>query len=289
MAISKISTYLMPERESYPNNKTDWQLDPSRAVLLIHDMQRYFLNFYDAESELIKTVVNHLVQLRTWAHQNNVPVVYTAQPYEQPAADRALLNAMWGPGLPASTIDQQKIIDQLSPAEHDIVLTKWRYSAFKRSDLLERMQNWNRDQLIIGGVYAHIGCMVTAIEAFMSDIQPFLVGDAVADFSEEEHRLALKYVSSRCGQVVDTESVVGQVATVITRPWLEQKVQQLIEEDELDPEENLILYGLDSLRIMQFSSELKAQGINISFEELGRTPTLSNWWSLVDARQRIAG
>ncbi|MDD9834475.1 phosphopantetheine-binding protein, partial [Acinetobacter baumannii] len=72
-------------------------------------------------------------------------------------------------------------------------------------------------------------------------------------------------------------------------PWLEQKVQQLIEEDELDPEENLILYGLDSLRIMQFSSELKAQGINISFEELGRTPTLSNWWSLVDARQRIAG
>ncbi|EPL9202012.1 isochorismatase, partial [Acinetobacter baumannii] len=31
------------------------------------------------------------------------------------------------------------------------------------------------------------------------------------------------------------------------------------------------------------------QGINISFEELGRTPTLSNWWSLVDARQRIAG
>lgn len=45
MAISKISTYLMPERESYPNNKTDWQLDPSRAVLLIHDMQRYFLNF----------------------------------------------------------------------------------------------------------------------------------------------------------------------------------------------------------------------------------------------------
>ncbi|EPA1610816.1 acinetobactin biosynthesis bifunctional isochorismatase/aryl carrier protein BasF, partial [Acinetobacter baumannii] len=81
----------------------------------------------------------------------------------------------------------------------------------------------------------------------------------------------------------------GQVATGITRPWLEQKVQQLIEEDELDPEENLILYGLDSLRIMQFSSELKAQGINISFEELGRTPTLSNWWSLVDARQRIAG
>ncbi|MFH4058630.1 isochorismatase, partial [Acinetobacter nosocomialis] len=44
MAISKISTYLMPERESYPNNKTGWQLDPSRAVLLIHDVQGYCLS-----------------------------------------------------------------------------------------------------------------------------------------------------------------------------------------------------------------------------------------------------
>lgn len=289
MAISKISNYTIPTKESYPDNKTDWQPDPGRAVLLIHDMQRYFLNFYDQESELIETLINNLVRLRQWAYQHNIPVVYTAQPYEQPAADRALLNAMWGSGLPASTRDQQKIIDQLAPSENDLVLTKWRYSAFKRSDLLERMQNWNRDQLIIGGVYAHIGCMVTAVEAFMNDIQPFLVGDAVADFSEEEHRLALKYVSSRCGQVIDTKSLVIDAPNIMTRQWLEQKIQQLIEEDELDPEENLILYGLDSLRIMQFASELKGQGINVSFEELGRNPSLSNWWSLVDARQRIAG
>lgn len=51
---------------------------------------------------------------------------------------------------------------------------------------------------------------------------------------------------------MDTESVVGQVATGITRPWLEQKVQQLIEEDELDPEENLILYGLTHYELCSF-------------------------------------
>ncbi len=131
---------------------------------------------------------------------------------------------------------------------------------------------------------------VTAIEAFMSDIQhPFWLGCSCRFF---RRRTPLSFeicIFTVAVKLADTESVVGQVATGITRPWLEQKVQQLIEEDGSDPEENLILYGLNSLRIMQFSSELKAQGINIGFEELGRTPTLSNWWSLVDVRARIAG
>lgn len=289
MSIKKISDYPMPKITDYPANKVDWEIDPKRAVLLIHDMQRYFVNFYDTQGPLIANLIQNLVRLREWAYENNVPVVYTAQPYEQPDEDRALLNAMWGPGLPASTEDQQLIIDQLTPNEHDIVLTKWRYSAFARSDLRERLQNWGRDQLVVGGVYAHIGCMITCVDAFMKDVQPFLVGNAVADFSEEEHALALKYVSSRCGKVIDVESLVSSGAENLTQEWLYARVQQLIEEDEeLDPDENLIVYGLDSLKIMQFASDLKTYNIAISFEEMARNPTLSNWWALIQQRQITA-
>ncbi|RBP85788.1 isochorismatase family protein [Marinomonas rhizomae] len=286
MTIKQISDYPMPSISNYPTNKVDWQIDAERAVLLIHDMQAYFLSFYDPKGPLIATVIQNLKRLREWAYANNVPVVYTAQPYEQSDEDRALLNAMWGQGLSASTADQQLIIDQLTPNENDVILTKWRYSAFSRSDLRERMQGWNRDQLIVGGVYAHIGCMITSVDAFMNDIQPFLVGDAVADFSEEEHHMALKYVSSRCGKVVDVDSLVHADDQGITQEWLYAKVQQLIEEDEeLDPDESLIVYGLDSLKIMQFASDLKANGIAISFEEIARNPTLSNWWAMVQDRQ----
>ena len=115
--------------------------------------------------------------------------------------------------------------------------------------------------------------------------QAFLVGDAVADFSEEEHRLALKYVATRCGHVTDTATLLTQPAGVTTRDWLHGRVRQMIEDDsELDPQESLIFYGLDSLQVMKLAAELKQRGIAVSFEELANTPTLDGWWSLVQAR-----
>ena len=207
MAIPSIRSYPMPAPDSFPVNKVAWKLDPSRAALLIHDMQRYFLRFYETDSGLLQTLIGNIAALKRWAAARGVPVFYTAQPHDQPASDRALLNDMWGPGLTKADPAQQAVVAEIAPADGDVVLTKWRYSAFQRNDLDTRMKALKRDQLIIVGVYAHIGCMITAVEAFMKDIQPFMVGDAVADFSEEEHRMALKYVATRCGVVTSCQEI----------------------------------------------------------------------------------
>ena len=290
MAIPQITDYPMLAASAFPANRTQWRPDPKRAVLLIHDMQRYFLRFYDAKGALLPQLIGNLVRLRDWARANGVPVIYTAQPHEQPHGDRALLNDMWGPGLTVAAPDLQEVVAELAPGPEDIVLTKWRYSAFKRSDLLERMRLLGRDQLVIGGVYAHIGCMVTAVDAFMSDIQPFLVGDAVADFSEAEHLMALRYVATRCGALVSTDSLAGVTERPqATREWLQARVLELVEDEtELDPEENLIFYGLDSVQVMVLASELKERGVIVGFDDLARVPTLNGWWSLIEQRRLAA-
>ncbi len=289
MTIPTIADYPMPEPESFPANKTSWRPDPARAVLLIHDMQLYFLRYYGEEGALRKRLIDNLVRLKAWAAENGAPIVYTAQPHEQPAADRALLNDMWGPGLTKSDPALQEIAPELAPGAGDTVLTKWRYSAFQRSDLRERMRDWGRDQLVIGGIYAHIGCMTTALDAFMNDIQPFLVGDAVADFSEEEHRMALQYVATRCGALTDTASLAGGSLPAASREWLEARVLELVEDEtELDPEENLILYGLDSLQVMKLAGELKERGVTVGFDELARVPTLAAWWALIEQKRLAA-
>ena len=115
----------------------------------------------------------HVAVLKKECETLGIPIVYTAQPGAQKQNDRTLLTDFWGPGLEDDE-SQTKIIEEVAPSKQDTVLTKWRYSAFKRSNLLESMQQQGRDQLIICGVYAHIGCLLTASDAFMQDIQPFL-------------------------------------------------------------------------------------------------------------------
>ncbi|WP_157721195.1 isochorismatase family protein, partial [Salmonella enterica] len=114
---------------------------------------------------------------------------------------------MWGPGLTRSP-EQQKVVEALTPDEADTVLVKWRYSAFHRSPLEQMLKDTGRNQLIITGVYAHIGCMTTATDAFMRDIKPFMVADALADFSRKEHLMALNYVAGRSGRGVMTEPLL---------------------------------------------------------------------------------
>ena len=67
--------------------------------------------------------------------------------------------------------------------------------------------------VVVTGAFGALGVAVAS--AFVArgarvallDVQAFLVTDAVADFSAEEHRMALRYVATRCGHVIDTDTV----------------------------------------------------------------------------------
>lgn len=133
-------------------------------------------------------------------------MAYTAQPGRMTDEQRGLLKDFWGPGMRTDPADRE-VVPELAPTEEDWVLTKWRYSAFFRSDLLDRMRAAGRDQLVLCGVYAHVGVLATALEAFTNDIQTFLAADALGDFSEAHHRLALDYAAQRCAVVLPSTEV----------------------------------------------------------------------------------
>lgn len=202
--IPPIESYALPTAGDLPPNTARWTPDPDRAVLLVHDMQRYFLAPFPADVR--KQLVSNAAALRDRCAAAGVPVAYTAQPGGMTAEQRGLLKDFWGPGMRSEPADRA-VVDELAPIDGDWTLTKWRYSAFFNSPLLDRMREEGRDQLILCGVYAHVGVLMTAVEAFTNDIQPFFVADAVADFNEHYHRLAISYAAERCAAVVTAKEV----------------------------------------------------------------------------------
>ena len=202
-----IPPYDLPRADDLPTPRAPWALERERAALLIHDMQNYFLRVFTPDTSPLAPVVANIAALATAARKAGVPVFYTAQEGNQDRRDRGLQADLWGPGMSAAA-EHQPILAALAPQPGDVVLVKHRYSAFQRSNLETLMRARGRDQLVISGVYAHIGCTLTAADAFMRDIEPFMAADALADFSRAKHDLALSYVADVCGVPLPTARIV---------------------------------------------------------------------------------
>ena len=217
MGIAPIPPYPMPPESALPAPLVGWHPAPARAALLVHDMQRYFLEPYRRSASPAAELVGNIAALAARARALGMPVYYTAQPGGMTPRERGLLHDFWGPGMSKDPADTG-IVDELAPEPGDTVLTKWRYSAFVGSDLEERLRAADRDQLIVCGVYAHVGCLMTACDAFSRDIETFFVSDAVADFTEDHHRLAVRYAAERCAVAASTRRLLDALAPAGAEP-----------------------------------------------------------------------
>jgi len=204
--IPKISSYQIPRREEIIPNIVHWRITPNEAVLLVHDMQRFFMRALPRG--IAKPLTGSVATLIEWARQKSMPVAYTAQPGRMTQEQRGLLRDFWGKGMQAEPYDRE-IESSCIAHEDDWRLTKWRYSAFFKTDLLSLMRRNRKRQLIICGVYAHVGILTTAIESFSHDIETFIVSDAVADFTRNDHLHALNHAVRTCASVVSVQEILS--------------------------------------------------------------------------------
>ncbi|MCX5534973.1 isochorismatase family protein [Streptomyces sp. NBC_00006] len=210
MALPAIAAYPLPTTEELPANRVPWTVDPARAVLLVHDLQHHFLAKYPQAEQPLTGMLDNTARLLKESRGLGIPVYYSAQRGGQTPEERGLQLDFWGPGV----ADDPAVLampENVAPEDGDTVLTKWKYSAFVRTQLEELMRESGRDQLVIVGVYAHIGVMISAADAWMRDIQAFVVADAVADFTREDHDMALRWAAGRCAVVTTTETFIEEV------------------------------------------------------------------------------
>lgn len=202
-----IAPYAMPGETDQPTSRADWSLETGRAALLIHDMQVYFVDAFQRDQAPAAELVANIARLASHCRARGIPVFYTAQNGDQLRCDRGLQADLWGPGM-RHRPEHQPILEELAPQAGDLVLVKHRYSAFQRSNLESLLRARERDQLLICGVYAHIGCLFTAADAFQRDIEPFMAADALGDFSREWHDAALAQAADCCAVIRSTSQLI---------------------------------------------------------------------------------
>ena len=153
--------------------------------------------------------------MRAVCKERAVPAVYTQAKKPRTLAERALGLQMWGPGLGAEHVTDRDraICDALAPQPDDYVVQKPRYSGFFRTELEDILLRTNRKHIILAGVFAHHGVLLTAADAYMRNVKVSLVVDATADYSLAEHEQALAYVAEICGTLTVTDIVLKGLRT----------------------------------------------------------------------------
>ncbi|GAA2264971.1 isochorismatase [Streptomyces atrovirens] len=286
MTLPAITPYPLPAPDELPANRVPWRVDPDRAVLLVHDLQRHFLSAYPAGEQPLTGMLANTARLLTAYRRLGVPVVYSVQRGGQTPEERGLQLDFWGPGA-ADDPEALAVPEAVAPADGDTVLTKWKYSAFVRTDLAELLRREGRDQLVITGVYAHIGVLMTAADAWMRDVRAFVVGDAVADFSRDDHDLALRWAAGRCAVVTTTDALLEEIRVMpLTRERIRHDVAGCLGEDPADipVDENLVDHGLDSVRVMTLLEGWRRDhAVTAGFADLAEQPTVEAWARLLGA------
>ncbi|UUN30046.1 isochorismatase family protein [Streptomyces sp. FIT100] len=206
MALPAIASYPLPSADELPENRVAWTADPARAVLLVHDLQNHFLGAFPSGEQPLTGMLGNTGRLLERARGLGVPVAYSAQRGGQTPEQRGLQLDFWGLGA-ADDAEALAVPEEVAPQPGDRILIKWKYSAFVRTRLAQLLHETGRDQLVVIGVYAHIGVLVTACDAWMRDIQAFVVADAVADFSRDDHDMALRWAAGRCAFVTTTDAL----------------------------------------------------------------------------------
>lgn len=208
--VPDIAAYPLPDGSTLAGNRVDWTIDPRRAALLVHDMQNYWIDRFEDAAALVANVAAILEAARS----SGSPIVYSVARREPEPERRGLAFDMWGAGMGGGRDEtrDEEIVAALAAREGDIIVEKRKISAFFRTDLEASLRARGIDQLIITGVYAHHGCLLSAADAYMRDIKPFFVVDATADHSEARHLMTCSLIPSLCGQNVTTAGVLAALS-----------------------------------------------------------------------------
>lgn len=203
-------------------------LDPKRSALLFIDVQNFsvrrdggeFRDIGDAEisgkygyyfDRLRSLAIPNMQKLQAGFRRAGIEVLYTTiEALTKDGRDRSLDYRITGFLVPKGSPDG-KVIDEIAPAEDEIVLPKGSSSVFVSTHLDYLLRCLGVRQLVVSGLLTD-QCVESAVrDACDLGYLVTLVTDACATYSAERHDLSLRAIKGYCRQVT-TDALIEEIA-----------------------------------------------------------------------------
>lgn len=213
-----------------------FEMEATTTALIVIDMQRDFLlpgGFGESlgnDVSLLQKVVPPLAGLIAAAREAGMLVIHTREGHLPDLSDCP--PAKLSRGAPSKRIGDpgafgrilirgeygHDIVDELAPAEGEIVIDKPGKGAFYGTELQDILVDRGITQLIVTGVTTEVCVHTTTREANDRGYECLVVSDCVGSYFPEFQRIGLEMVSAQggiFGWVADSASVIAALPSII--------------------------------------------------------------------------
>jgi len=194
-----------------PYNRHEMRLNPDKSVLLVIDMQRFFL---DADSPTFTcgglAIFENLRRMIEAFRRAGRPVIFTRHVHHPDNLDSGIMGWWWeGKCLEGSP--ESEIHPELAPLSGEKVVFKHRYSAFYNTDLETVLRCLKVEDLVVSGIMTNLCCESTARDAYFRDYRVFFPADGTGTISEEMHLASLLNLAFGFAFVTMSDAIVTQL------------------------------------------------------------------------------
>lgn len=197
-------------------NMKNRYLNPDRSAIVVIDTQNDYCHEEGALAKMgrdisgIKDIIPNIQALTITARKRNIPVIFV-----QTIQDKHLVSQVWK-DRPSIAVDPLTICEKgswgvefykLTPEPEDIILQKYRYSAFIGTELDLILSNLNIESLILTGVATNVCVESTARDGFMRDYYITLVKDCCTAYIPDLHEAAIRNIEGYFGIALERKEI----------------------------------------------------------------------------------
>ncbi len=194
------------------------KLEPRSTVLLVIDMQNFFIEAMPAARGIVPNINRIAAALRraggrvawiqaTHAEQGRAAWPMFFEHFVDPERGAAIRRQLM-PGSPGHSL-----YAGLDVQPGDLRFDKDRFSAFVKGpcDLEAELRTRSVDTVIIVGTNTNVCCESTARDAMMRDFRTYVVEDANAAYGDDEHVAGLVTVAQVFAEVLTTDELLSLI------------------------------------------------------------------------------